>query len=614
MKTTTILFAPLAMLFAATFCGCPANGIDDSNLLIGTGSANADMSSDSDAAAPASTDMEDVSLKTFETVSGRLLVQFRQDVMPEEARGVIKAVDAQEVDVIPQLRVHVLELPPTADQHAAENALKHRPEVSFVEPDCLVPPAAVTVNDPCYAFEWHLPQIDAPGAWAYTTGSSNIVIAILDSGITASQPDLAPKLVPGWNTYDNNADTSEVFSHGTAVAGSAAACTNNGIGVAAPAWNCLIMPIRITDQSGWAWSSTIAAGLAWAADHGARVANVSYGPDYSSTTSSAAQYFMKKGGVVTMSAGNEGSFYSTPGNPYLMTIGASTSIDTIASFSNTGNNIDLVAPGTSIYTTTPAGGYSVAAGTSFSAPIVAGVAALVISANPGLTGEQVQDILMQSADDFGAPGWDTDYGWGRVNAACAVSMALGVDSGDTVPPTVSLDSPVEGSTVWDSINVQASASDNESAVSVTFYVDGVVVAAETAAPYAFVWDTLSVSNGPHVISALATDAAANEALDEVAVTVNNVPDTAPPTIAIVSPEDGAKVSGTVPVIVNASDNKGVVTVQLYVDNKLTSTSTTAPFTIMWNSRKVKRGTHTLFCKAYDAAGNVGTSPTVTVQK
>src|SRR5439155_16086206 len=111
------------------------------------------------------------------------------------------------------------------------------------------------------------------------------------------------------------------------------------------------------------------------------------------------------------------------------------------------------------------------AGTSFSAPIVAGVAALVISANPGLTGDQVQGILKQSADDLGPAGWDPGYGWGRVNAARAVSMALGgapppAPATDTTPPTASFTSPAAGATVSGTVSVQVSASDNVGVTSV----------------------------------------------------------------------------------------------------------------------------------------------------
>jgi subtilisin family serine protease len=105
-----------------------------------------------------------------------------------------------------------------------------------------------------------------------STGSPNIIIAILDTGVDGTHPDLSANMVPGWNIFDNTADTSDVKGHGTMVAGTAAAASNNSTGVAAVAWNCRIMPVRIADGSGYAIDSDVASGLTWAANHGARVA------------------------------------------------------------------------------------------------------------------------------------------------------------------------------------------------------------------------------------------------------------------------------------------------------------------------------------------------------
>jgi len=269
-----------------------------------------------------------------------------------------------------------------------------------------------------------LPKIAAPEAWETTAGSSSVIVAILDTGVDGTHPDLVAHLVPGWNTYDNNSNTGDVFGHGTEVAGTAVAAGNNGVGVASVAFNCSLMPIRVSDLSGLGYASTIASGLTWAADHGARVANISFEVTGISTVSSAAQYFNSKGGVVTVSAGNDGTVLTIPDDPNVLTVSATDSNDALASWSNTGTPIDLAAPGVDIFTTTAGGGYGSVSGTSFSAPTVAGVAALVISANPSLSSAQVQQVLKQSADDLGAAGWDPLYGWGRVNAQKAVSMAV----------------------------------------------------------------------------------------------------------------------------------------------------------------------------------------------
>jgi thermitase len=237
-------------------------------------------------------------------VPGRVLVKFRSGIMPDHARQIIAALGTREIDEIAGIGVHVLELPYQASENAFADTFHMRPEVEFAELDRILPLQQMVPNDPLYdnPNSWSLPKINAPEAWAINTGSSDIVVAILDTGVDASHPELAPKIVPGWNIYDNNADTSDIYGHGTAVAGTAAASSNNSVGVASVAWGCRIMPVRISDSSGYGSYSNIASGLNWAADHGARVANISYDVSGSRTVSSAAKYFQAKGGVVASAA------------------------------------------------------------------------------------------------------------------------------------------------------------------------------------------------------------------------------------------------------------------------------------------------------------------------
>ena len=552
--------------------------------------------------------------QTEQFVPGRVLVKFRTGIMPDHARNIIAALGARDAGEIPNIGVHILDLPFQASEKAFVQALQARAEVEFAELDRIVAPAAIAPNDPWYAnWEWHLQKIQAPAAWSTTTGSSGITIAILDGGVDGTHEDLVARMVPGWNVYSNNADTSDCCGHGTAVAGTAAASSNNGIGVASVCWNCSIMPVRITDPSGYATYSSIASGVNWAANHGARVANISWTVSDSSTVRSAAQYFQSKGGVVVASAGNTGTFNNSSDNPYILTISATDRYDTIYSYSTTGNNIDLASPGDST-TTQKGGGYTTTGGTSFSAPIVAGVAALVLSVNPNLTPTQVQDILKQSADDLGTVGWDPSYGYGRVNASRAVSMAGGGAS-DTAPPAVSFAAPTAGASVSGSVSVQVAASDNIGVSSVSLSVDGLATGTDTVSPYTFQWDTTLVSNGAHTLSSTAIDAAGNTSSASITVTVSNlVVDSSPPSVVITSPANGSKASMNTSVYVNAWDNVGVAKVELYVDGSLASTSASAPFTTKWNSRKASTGTHNLQCKAYDAAGNANLSQIVGVVK
>lgn len=554
-------------------------------------------------------------------VPGRLLVRFRADVDEDRKNGLEAAAGARKVGELSGLGIHVLQLPPNASEEATAHAFGQKDEVEFAEPDAICPVQDVTPNDPLFSSsEWHLKKISCPAAWSTNPGSSGITVAVLDTGVNSSHPDLAPRIVPGWNVYDNNNNTGDVYGHGTEVAGTIGACTNNGTGVAAVTWNCRIMPVRISATDGSATYSAMAAGLTWAADHGARVANISYIASTSATVTSAAQYFQSKGGVVTSSSGNYATFDSSADNPYILTVSATDGNDQLYSWSNTGNNVDLAAPG-SVYTTTADGNYASAAGTSFSAPIVAGVAALVLSQNPNLTAQQVQDVLKQGADDLGTVGWDPQYGYGRVNAAKALSLAGGGGSlsappaaptVDTTPPVVSFTSPGSGATVANTVSVQVSAVDDTGVASVSLSVDGVSLGTDSSAPYNFSWATLNYANGMHTLTAKAVDTSGNIATASLSVAVNNVADTTAPTVSIVSPAGGSSLNGNVSVQASASDNVGVIRVELYADGKLQAADASGPWSFSLNAKKLGSGAHTLQCKAYDAAGNVGSSAVVTV--
>lgn len=549
-----------------------------------------------------------------EFVRGRVLVKIRSKVSAIGARRFISKQGAIDVEEIANTRIYVMQLPAGADEKTFIQALMAQPEVEFAEMDYLIPPADMTPNDPDYASQWHLPMISSPAAWANTNGSSSVIIAILDTGVDATHPDLAPKIVPGWNFWDNNSNTSDVYGHGTAVAGTAAAASNNGLGVASVAWNCHIMPIRISSTNGSASLSAIANGLTWAADHGARIANISYKVTNYSVVRSAAQYFQSKGGVVVVAAGNDRMFDSTSDNPYVLTVSATDGNDKLASFSNTGNNVDLAAPGVSIETTNQGGGYGFWGGTSFSAPIVAGVAALMVSANPSLSSIQIQDFLKQSSDDRGMAGWDPIFGWGRVNAAHAVEAALGSEGIDSTPPTVNINSPAPGSTLSGTTTVDMTANDNVGLASVALSIDGANRVTLTSAPYTFVWDTATASNGPHILTATAKDAAGNLSSSAVSVDVDNRPEAAPPQVAIISPINGTSVSNTVSVLVNATGGVPIVKVELYVDGILKSTSFSAPFANKWVAKKETAGAHSLQCKAYDLEGRFAVSTAVIVYR
>lgn len=546
-------------------------------------------------------------------VPDRLLVKPRAGGHEATVQALFNLVGAREADRIAQIDVRILQVPPAIRDRVLE-ALQHNPNIEFAEPDYIVEPDLIP-NDTYYPSEWHPAKIQAPQAWDITTGSASVMVAILDSGIDSSHPDLAGRLVPGWNFYDNNSNLADVTSHGTAVAGTAVSDGNNGLGVAAIAWGCYIMPLRITDASGNGSASAITSALTWAADHGARVANISYGNVTKiASIDSAAQYFQSKGGVVTASAGNSGIFDSSGDNPHFLLVSATLSDDRVASWSNTGNNIDLAAPGGSIVTTLRGGGYGAGTGTSFSAPVVAGVAALVLSVNSGLSGTQLRSLLEQTADDLGPAGWDTGYGWGRVNAYKAVLAAAGQPP-DTTPPSATICAPANGSTVSGTASVAVSGSDNVGVTRLECYLDGALAASSATASATFSWDTTTATNGSHNLQAKAYDAAGNSGASSlVTVTVQNADATAP-VAAITAPSNGSTVSNAVTVNINATDNTGVASVEWYLDGVLAGSSAGASASFPWDTTKSANGPHSLQAKAYDTAGNAGASATsaVTVQ-
>lgn len=241
---------------------------------------------------------------------------------------------------------------------------------------------------------------------------------------------------------------------------------------------------------------------------------------------------------------------------------------------------------------------------------------MVLSVNPLLSGSQVQNILKQSADDLGPTGWDASYGWGRVNVGRAVSQASGVSapSPDLTPPAIGFNSPTNGASVTGNVAISVSATDNSAVSSVRLSIDGVTGATDTSSPYTFAWNTNAILNGSHTLTATAVDAAGNSNTSSISVIVNNVLDTTAPTITITSPSDGSKVTTNVSVKVNVTDNVAITKVELYVDGMLQGVSTSAPFTTKWNSAKAAKGSHTLFCKAYDGAGNVTSSQSISVSK
>jgi subtilisin family serine protease len=367
---------------------------------------------------------------------------------------------------------------PTGQGPAAARKLKQNSQVAHVEadvrfksaeipptePDPLVPSGAATgsgsgaapppVNERCYSgcaltfdggqtsriySQSDFMNIGAAQAWAVTHGDPNMLVAVVDTDVDATQPDLAGKVVVGKNFSGD--DTPDPEGHGTAVAGLIAAIPNNGIGIAGLGWNTKVLSVRVLDSQGNGLASKIAAGIRYAADYpGVKIINLSLQQDstdagkVSSELQDAIAYAQSKGLLVVAAAGNQSE--STPSYPAafpgVVSVAAlDGSDDSLAKFSRYGPWVDIAAPGVGVLTlATPCADgncWVTPDGTSFATPIVAASAALVWAANPQMTAPQVAARLYSTADRIAGTG--TNFSNGEVDVGRAVN-------GTTISPLV----------------------------------------------------------------------------------------------------------------------------------------------------------------------------------
>ena len=543
-------------------------------------------------------------------VPGELLIAPKAGVSDAQLENVYQSHGGQKIKTLSQIKVHHVKVPDNA-LDAIEAALSKNPNVQFVEKN-FIAEANLVPNDPGYPTEWHLPRISAPSGWDITTGSSSVPIAVIDSGVDPNHPDLSGKLMAGYNFLASNTDTQDGDGHGTAVAGTLAASSNSGIGIAGVAWQNPIMPIVVWDTTHAGTYANIAAAINYAADHGAKVINISLsGSSASSTLQSAVNYAWSKGLVIAAAAGNYSTsspYYPAACTNVLAVSATNDASDAFASFSNYGNWISVAAPGNWIYTTQNGGGYWSVYGTSFSTPQVAGLAALIFSLNPALSNSQVVDIIKKNADDLGASGFDPYYGWGRINMYRALQAAQATAPGSSTSVTIT--SPSNGSTVSGTVNVNIAASSTAGITKVEFYVDDVLNGSMSSGPYSFPWNTAGLS-GSHSLVSKAYDAMGGQATSTPETVSVASTDTTPPSVQITSVGYDGKFLA---VTVSATDAGGVSRVELYIDGKLNTTDSSAPYTFRVNAKPLSRGNHGIQAKAFDKAGNNSVSAPTTFTK
>jgi thermitase len=354
-----------------------------------------------------------------------------QRVLVQGAASVPMPADARLDGELPALGVRMLALPTAARAAQAAAALRATAGVRWAEVDRPVH-ALRTPNDPMLVQQWALSTVHAQAAWDVETGRRNHVLtAVLDTGVDASHPELVGHVRAGGDFIDGDANPMDEFGHGTAVSGVIAASTNNKVGIAGISWGTTVLAERVLGKEGSGSMCTVAAGIVDAVDAKAKVLNLSLGGAGDGCPliiSKALSYAHDHGALAVVSAGNDGQ----KGNPVdypagcsgAFAVSASDTRDQKAGFSEYGPQIDISAPGVGILTTSwdkgDKHGYAFESGTSLSAPIVSGAAALLLSRHPDWSPDQVRARLVATATDMGKRGRDDYFGAGIVNIARAV--------------------------------------------------------------------------------------------------------------------------------------------------------------------------------------------------
>ncbi|MBV5323623.1 peptidase S8, partial [bacterium] len=303
-------------------------------------------------------------------------------------------------------------------------AISACPQVRYVEPNYMASIADTIPSDPNWGLQYGLINIRAPQGWDYATGSPAVTIAIIDSGVDLNHADLSAKIVPGYDFVNGDSIPQDDNGHGTHVAGIAAASGNNGIGIAGVSWGARIMPIKVLNASGNGDFATVAAGIIWATNHGAQVINLSLGGASASTVlQDAVNYAYGNGVLLAAAAGNTGSnFVLYPARyPNVIAVGAVDNANNLTAFSNYGPELDMVAPGASIYSTT-IGGYEYNSGTSMAVPYISGRAAILRGINN--SPDSITSEMESTALDLGPAGFDVSYGFGLIQLDKALKLAL----------------------------------------------------------------------------------------------------------------------------------------------------------------------------------------------
>ncbi len=379
--------------------------------------------------------------KNQKFVAEEFIVQFKPGIASAARNKIHEQNEVAVKESIVKLDILVLKVPKGKTVLEMVEIYKKNPNIEFAEPNYILESTAAP-NDPYYKnWQGGLTRLEAAKAWDIHMGSSAITIAVLDTGVKLDHEDLKEKIMKGYDFVNNDGDPNDDHGHGTRVAGILGASTNNNIGIAGVAWLNPIMPVKVLGADGSGSHSNIAKGIIYAADHGARVINMSLGGSTGSATlKNAVDYAYGKKVVLVAAAGNSNSavFYPAAYNN-VIAVAAVDNNDLKANYSCYGPEISVTAPGT-VMSTVRGGGYGSGSGTSFAAPFVSGLAGLILSVDSQLQPDEVEVAIEKGAQDIGEVGKDHYYGWGIINLHNSLSFLRGPAAAplDTIPPVITL--------------------------------------------------------------------------------------------------------------------------------------------------------------------------------